>query len=231
MKPFKFKEFQVLQSPQVFRVGTDGVLLGALCNLKGVNKVLEVGTGTGLISLMIAQRNKDVQILALDVASEAVELSKQNFSYSPFAQRLEVKEMDFTSFSSNSTYDLIVSNPPYFLPNSSIKDKTARQQLTLDFPSLFLAAKRNLASEGCLSLIVPKEAELEVLCEAEKVNLFLSRAVEIKGISGGEIRRLVLEFSTLEQERIKEEFTIESAPRVYSEQYLELTKDFHVFRS
>ena len=90
MKPFRFQQFSIQQSKNVFRVGTDGVLLGALCSLSSPNNILEVGTGSGLISLMLAQRESSAEILAIDINSEAIELAGINFKNSPFSDRLKI---------------------------------------------------------------------------------------------------------------------------------------------
>lgn len=113
MKPFRFQQFSVQQSKNVFRVGTDGVLLGALCSLSSPKNILEVGTGSGLISLMLAQRESSAKILAIDINSEAIELAGINFKNSPFSDRLEIKFQDFKNFESDEKFDLIVCNPPF----------------------------------------------------------------------------------------------------------------------
>lgn len=137
MKPFHFKQFSILQDKNVFRVGTDGVLLGALVSCEAASKVLEVGTGTGLISLMTAQRNPRAEILALDINEKAVELAGQNFSNSPFRDRLGAELFDFKNYISEEKFDLILSNPPYFEQmDFSQKDVLARQQVELNFEQL-----------------------------------------------------------------------------------------------
>ncbi|MDO5616038.1 MAG: methyltransferase domain-containing protein, partial [Cruoricaptor ignavus] len=98
MKAFRFQQFEIKQSPNVFRVGTDGVLLGAMCDISGAKNILEIGTGTGLISLMLAQRNRKAEILAIDINPEAVILAKENFAQSPFSERMKVELADFKTF-------------------------------------------------------------------------------------------------------------------------------------
>lgn len=229
LKPFQFQEFQICQSSKVFRVGTDGVLLGALANCKDTLRVLEAGSGTGVISLMLAQRNKIAQITAIDIDMNAVELSGQNFQLSPFSSRLETKVQDFKTFRSLEKYDLIVSNPPFFLENNSEKDRVARQRVHLDFFELFQGAKDNLSTEGRLSLIVPFESKREILDAAKNFGFFLERIVEIKGIEKGPVVRLIMEFRLFDTATEKELLTLEEQPRKYTKEYLELTRDFHVF--
>ena len=229
MKTFQFKFFQILQDKSVFRVGTDGVLLGALANVKFAKNILEIGTGTGLISLMLTQRNTNAIISALDIDDNAVYLAKQNFDNSIFSNRLTVIHQDFKQFQSAILFDLIVSNPPYFPENNSEKDVIARQFVTLDFKNLVKKASSLLSNSGILSIIIPEQSGKNLVKYAEEFNLFLVRKINIRGIENGEVKRLILEFSKTETPLETLDFTIEKSPRKYSDQYLELTKDFHVF--
>lgn len=230
MKPFTFKQFQIQQSKNVFRVGTDGVLLGALANIESASHVLEVGTGTGLISLMLAQRNSYAYFLGLDINEEAVALTKLNFENSPFQERLKNNHQDFKTFETECKFDLIVSNPPYFEESGSEKDKIARQTVELNFRQLIEKTAALLTENGLFSVIIPVEAGDIFVQIASENNLFLNRKVNIKGIKNSNIKRLVLEFSQIEKITEESEFIIEKSPRIYSDQYLELTKEFHVFK-
>lgn len=229
MRPFKFKQFEIQQSENVFRVGTDGVLLGALADVEKASHVLEVGTGTGLISLMLAQRNPQASFLGLDINQDAAELTKTNFENAPFQARLKNKHQDFKTFKTEEKYDLIVSNPPYFEESQSDKDKIARQTVELNFRQLIVKAAQLLSEKGLLSVIIPVEAGNVFMVIAAKNFLFLSRKINIRGIENSKIKRLILEFSSTEKEINESDFIIEKSPRKYSDSYLELTKEFHVF--
>ncbi|QCX53322.1 tRNA1(Val) (adenine(37)-N6)-methyltransferase [Elizabethkingia sp. JS20170427COW] len=226
MKKFRFKQFEISQSPQVFRVGTDGVLLGASATIHSFRKALEIGTGTGLISLMLAQRNPELTILAIDINEEAAHLAQENFKNSPFSERLHAQLSDFNLFPTEENYDLVVSNPPYFEAEES-KDLIARHQVTLNFEQLISKSAQVLTSKGILSVIIPHLASLQFEQIAEKHRLSLFKKIQIRGIEGGEIKRCILEFSKTKTEPIFTEFIIEDSPRKYSAQYQELTKDFH----
>ncbi|VXA95720.1 MULTISPECIES: tRNA1(Val) (adenine(37)-N6)-methyltransferase [Chryseobacterium] len=230
MKSFKFKQFEIQQSKNVFRVGTDGVLLGSLANVDNVSKVLEVGTGTGLISLMLAQRNSQADFLGIDINEEAVNLTKSNFENSLFYLRLKNIFQDFKAFQSEEKFDLIVSNPPYFEESDSEKDKLARQTVELNFLQLISKSSELLSENGILSVIIPSEAGNDFVRIAHENQLFLIRQVNIKGIENSKVKRLILEFSLTKKELEESEFIIEKSPRQYSDQYLELTKEFHVFK-
>jgi len=230
VKPFTFKQFEIQQSKDVFRVGTDGVLLGALADVELASHVLEVGTGTGLISLMLAQRNPHAEFLGLDINEDAVQLTRLNFENSPFRLRLKNSHQDFKTFETSDRFDLIVSNPPYFEESGSEKDKIARQTIELNFSQLIARAAELLSGSGIFSVIIPVEAGEIFVSIGKKNNLYLKRKINIKGIEGSKTKRLILEFSSEAKEVDESDFIIEKSPRQYSDQYLELTKEFHVFK-
>ena len=229
MKPFRFQQFSIQQSKDVFRVGTDGVLLGAMCNVKNAKKILEIGTGTGLISLMLAQRNVSAKILAIDINENAVKLASENFRNSIFNENLKVELKDFKNFETNENFDLVVCNPPFFQENASAKAVLARQQVELNFRNLVEKSTEIITKKGILSIILPSEAATDVKSLAEEFNLYLVREINIYGIEGGNLKRNILEFSLAQKPLEISDFVIEKSPREYSDQYLELTKDFHVF--
>lgn len=230
MKPFTFKQFEIQQSKDVFRVGTDGVLLGALADVELASHVLEVGTGTGLISLMLAQRNPHAEFLGLDINEDAAQLTSLNFENSPFRLRLKNSHQDFKTFETSDRFDLIVSNPPYFEESGSEKDKIARQTVELNFSQLITRAAELLSGSGIFSVIIPVEAGEIFVSIGKENNLYLKRKINIKGIEGSKTKRLILEFSSEAKEVDESDFIIEKSPRQYSDQYLELTKEFHVFK-
>ena len=229
MKPFRFQQFSIQQSKDVFRVGTDGVLLGAMCNVKNAKKILEIGTGTGLISLMLAQRNVSAKISAIDINENAVKLASENFRNSIFNENLKVELKDFKNFETNENFDLVVCNPPFFEENASAKDVLARQQVELNFRNLVEKSTEIITKKGILSIILPSEAATDVKSLAEEFNLYLVRKINIYGIEGGNLKRNILEFSLAQKPLEISDFVIEKSPREYSDQYLNLTKNFHVF--
>lgn len=229
MKPFRFQQFSIQQSKDVFRVGTDGVLLGAMCNVTNAKKILEIGTGTGLISLMLAQRNVSAKISAIDINENAVKLASENFRNSIFNENLKVELKDFKNFETNENFDLVVCNPPFFEENASAKDVLARQQVELNFRNLVEKSTEIITKKGILSIILPSEAATDVKSLAEEFNLYLVSEINIFGIEGGNLKRNILEFSLAQKPLEISDFVIEKSPREYSDQYLNLTKNFHVF--
>lgn len=229
MKPFRFQQFSVHQNEKVFRVGTDAVLLGALCTCADARNVLEVGCGTGIVSLMVAQRNTSAEIFAIDISPEAVKLASENFSTSVFSGRLTCREADYRHLQTSEKYDLIISNPPYFEKNASSKDVLARQHVELNFHHLIHQSAKLLAALGLFSVIIPSDAAEHFSRLCEEVGLKISRKVTVFGIEGGAVKRNILEFCFSPKNLVKEDFVIEKSPRKYSDQYLELTREFHVF--
>ncbi|WHF51221.1 methyltransferase [Chryseobacterium gotjawalense] len=229
MKPFHFKQFSIQQSKKVFRVGTDGVLLGAASTVNNAKNILEVGTGTGLISLMLAQRNPEADIHAIDINENAVELAVENFENSPFRNRLKVFLQDYKNFNSKEKYDLIVSNPPYFEENGSQKDITARQQTELSFGFLVDKSLDLLSEKGFLSVIIPFDSGVLFEEYCFKKSLYLHNKIQICGIKNSKPKRLILEFGFHKKETNESELVIEKSPRKYTDEYLKLTEEFHQF--
>ena len=229
MKPFRFKQFIILQEADVFRVGTDAMLLGAFASVGEASNILEIGTGTGVVSLMIAQRNSTAEIIAIDINPAAVALAENNFKNSPFSERLSVILEDLKEFQPLEKFDLIICNPPFFEINDSIKDVLARQQTELNFEQLVFNAGALLSNSGTLSIIIPSEVTSKVEDLALKQSLFLNRKINIYGIKGGVLKRNILEFSPIQKSLKTIDFAIEKSPRNYSDAYLELTKEFHFF--
>lgn len=230
MKPFSFKQFNINQSEKVFRIGTDAVLLGALAGVFGKQNILEIGTGTGIISLMLAQRNSEASITAIDINLEAVGLARENFENAPFKERLKAFEKDFKTFDNSDKFDFVVSNPPYFDANSSTKDILARQRIELDFSDLICNTAKILSVDGIFSVIIPADERAKFINLSKEHQLYLTRKIDVYGIAGGTLRRNILEFSKNSLSPKVETFIIEKAPRQFSEQYLQATKDFHLFK-
>ncbi len=232
MKPFHFQQFSVQQHSEVFRVGTDGVLLGALAQIEETTaSVLEVGTGSGIITLMLAQRYPEATFAAIDINPLAARLAGNNFKASPWSNRLTATVADFRNFETKFTVNHIVCNPPYFEANDSGKDLWARQQLLLTFSDLIQTSSKMLASSGKLSVIIPADSEKTFTEISEQHQLFKSRQVMIFGRRGGQPKRVVLEYiKNTNVQLSEEELVLENNPREYSQEYLELTKDFHIFK-
>ena len=225
MSGFRFKQFSVEQDDVAMKVGTDGVLLGAWAECDGARRILDIGTGTGVIALQMAQRNPTAQVQAVEIDETAAHRARANFDNSPWAERLEVQE-----FSPTEKFDLIISNPPYFIDSllpPDAKRSTARHTHDLTFEELDRAVCRLLAENGKFALILP-------VTEFEKylslTQLHLVRRCDVCPIEGGAAKRVMGEFAKQKPTEIAHEnIAIERGQRGdYTDEYCALTKDFYL---
>ncbi len=229
---FRFKRFSVVNERSAMKVGTDGVLLGAWCTVHGMDRILDVGTGCGVIALMLAQRAENAQIDGLEIDAEAADEARLNFASSEWGSRLLVQCADYKWFTNESKYDLIVSNPPFFsagvLPTGNERTM-ARHTTELTFSDLIGKSAELLTEDGLLAIIVPADAETEIMYHAEKNGLRLKRICRVKGTPQSEPKRIMCEFSKSYPREIEEnEIVIEYSPLNFTEEYIRLTKDFYL---
>lgn len=213
------------------KVGTDGVLLGAWTDLSQSRRILDIGTGTGLIALMAAQRTSEARITAIDIDAEAVSQARQNFQASPWSNRLEALLQDVCTYSSATGFDTIVSNPPYFIDSLKCPDSqrsTARHTDTLDIRRLMDKAAELLVPDGRFSLILPAEQTEDLLHTAEAQGLYPSRWTNVITRPGLPPKRSLVEFRKTVQDCRMNELVVELERHVYSEEYIALTKDFYL---
>lgn len=233
MKPFRLKQCTILQKPEVFKVGTDALLLGSLADVQTTRNLLEVGAGCGVVSLMLAQKQPLAQILAIDIQPEAAELSQLNFQLSPFSLRLKAENISIQNLSPTQKFDSLVCNPPFYESTSMLHSSHAhaRQQITLDFHDLFLFGKELITPSGNLQLIYPYKMKDEVRKIAEKHRLYANRIVEIKGNPQSNWVRVFGSFSFTKEPSLSETLTLETQRGKFTQEYLQLTQAFHCFSS
>lgn len=228
---FKFKQFTVYHDKCAMKVGTDGVLLGAWCAVNGARRILDVGTGTGLIALMAAQRS-EASITALDIDAAAVEQARENCAASPWAARIEVVPADFCNYRSDVLFDCIVSNPPYFVEDVHCPDKQrnmARHTAGLTFASLLERVGALLSDTGHFSVVLPSVAVADFVYQALQRNLYLSKRTQVCTKSGVEPKRTLLEFSRVNETCQESVLTIETEHHKYTPEFTELVKDFYLY--
>ncbi len=205
---FKFKQFTVYQEKCAMKIGTDGVLLGAWASLKhNPNSVLDIGTGTGVIALQLAQRSDAELIDALEIDDNAYEQAVENFEQSPWNNRLFCYHISLEEFTKeiDEKYDLIVSNPPFYndeFESNSRARNTARFTSALSFNNLLDSVSKLLSERGSFSVIIPFKEEVNFIDLAEKNNLFISKICRVKGSPNSEITRSLLEFSFYKKEKL-----------------------------
>lgn len=214
------------------KIGTDGVLLGAWADIEDDSRILDVGTGTGLIALMLAQRNASAEIVGVDISHEAIEEARDNFLNSPWAKRLSVTEGDVCSFESNEKFDHIVSNPPYFVDSLHSPDSLrtmARHTSSLKFEDLVTSAVRLLRPGGRLSVILPTECAMQFRFAAFG-RLWLRRQLNVVTKAGDTPRRTLMEFCLCDKPLMPSVATLIMRHRdsSYTEEYRQLTEDFYI---
>lgn len=227
---FRFKEFEINQEGCAMKINTDGVLLGAYVQVNNPYRILDIGTGTGVIALMLAQRFQDANIDAVEIDIEAYQTSLNNFKHSPFASRIQGNLGSFEDLQKANKYDLIVSNPPFYtnsLHNPDARKKIARHADFDFFKNLIDFAKTNLSDNGQLDLILPNELAEYVINEGKRQGLHLIKLVAIKSFSDSEVIRNIISLSRQTTEAFKkEEFVIYQEKGVYSEAYRTILKPF-----
>ncbi len=233
-KPFKFKEFTVHQDKTAMKVGTDGVLLGAWVTLnESINSALDIGTGTGLIALQLAQRDEIELIDAIEIEPNAYEQSVENFENSDWGNRLFCYHASLQEFVKeiDEKYDLIISNPPYY--NDTFKEldinrALARHTKSLSFKELLSATAKLLSKTGTCAFIIPFHEESNFLAFAEENQLFPTRITRVKGNINTGFKRSLLQLSFLKIKPKIDELTIEIERHVYTETYKKLVEDFYL---
>ncbi|MCD7848911.1 MAG: methyltransferase [Parabacteroides sp.] len=231
---FQFKQFTIRHDKCAMKVGTDGVLLGAWAATEGCDRILGIGTGTGLIALMLAQRSKAV-IDAIDIDAGACLQAEENAEASPFAGRIRVIHSGLADFASTAAcqYDLIVSNPPYFADSLKCPDRqrsTARHTDTLPLDALLHDGRKLLAPGGRLALILPYDRKEHLMDCIRKENLFPSREISVIPVPGAQPKRILIELTAeMPASPVSTgELTIEIERHRYTGEYIDLTKDFYL---
>ncbi len=235
MSVFQFKQFSVNQDQTAMKIGTDGVLLGAWTPIENNPKsVLDIGTGTGIIALMLAQRSNAEQIDALEIDESAYEQTVENFENSPWGDRLFCFHAGLDEFvdDTEDEYDLIVSNPPFYSEEYRSENEQrdlARFQGAMPFEELVEAADLLLSENGIFSVIIPFNEEDRFIELCEEVELFPIKVTRVKGSPNTKIIRSLLAFKRYELAVLTaDELVIEISRHEYTPEYVSLTKDFYI---
>ena len=234
-KYFRFKHFTVWHDRCAMKVGTDGVLLGAWSPVtSGSANILDIGTGSGLIALMLAQRCPKADIDAIDIDCAAIEQARENFSASPWSGRLLARCISLQSFAkeTDKRYELIVSNPPYFvdsLKNPDVRRQAARHTDTLDYSDLVYCASKLLSTSGTLALILPAEAREKMMYYAGESGLNVRQMTNVYSKPGKPVKRVLMSLSKGDAAKYTEsDLYIESEDSPRSEAYSSLTEEFYL---
>ena len=229
---FSFKQFTIYQDRCIFKVGTDGVMLGAFADVSGIKTILDIGTGTGLIALMLAQRC-EAEITAIEPDINSFEQACSNVRQSKWSQRIRVIHTDLQKYITESQkFDLIVSNPPYFIDSLKNPDPgkaAARHNVTLNSTDLLRGISGLLKNNGKAQVIMPYTEGSILIAEAHDFGLFCNDILKIKPLPSGEVRRLILTFSRKKYKPTEKFLTIEHGKRhEFTQEYIDLTKDLYL---
>ena len=233
-KPFKFKEFTINQDQCAMKVGTDGVLLGAWTSIdKNPFSILDIGAGTGILSLMLAQRAHAELIDAIEIDDSAFEQCVENFEQSQWGDRLFCYHASLAEFTEeiDDAYDLIICNPPFYSEDyktDSTQRDLARFQDAMPFENLIENVSKLLSENGIFSVVIPFKEETNFIQIASKYKLYPNRVLQVQGNPSSGIKRSLIEFSFRVSETIIESLIIETERHQYTEDYIKLTKDFYL---
>ncbi len=233
-EPFKFKQFTIHQDRCAMKVGTDGVLLGAWTSLENnPHSILDIGSGTGLIALQLAQRSAAQTIDAIELDENAYEQCVGNFEASDWSDRLFCYHASLQEYVEelDDTYDLIVSNPPFYTEDFGSVSGTramARQEHSLPFEELISSVAKLLSDQGEFALIIPHKEEGNIIRLAGQFDLLPKKIMRVKGNPTSATKRSLLQFSFTAQELKMEELVIEIGRHEYTPEYQELTQVFYL---
>lgn len=232
---FQFKQFNINDDNCAMKVGTDGVLLGAWCPIDNNPKsILDIGTGTGLIALMLAQRTDAEQIDAFDIDENAFEQATENFENSTFADRLYCFHAGLDEFieEPEDEYDLIVSNPPFFVEDFKSTNEArnlARFVGAMPFEELIEATDLLLSENGIFAVIIPFKEEENFIDLAADYELYPIKITRVRGTFTTPIVRSLVAFKRFEMPvSTADELVIEISRHQYTDDYINITKDFYL---
>lgn len=226
---FDFKQFSVANKLSAMPISTDSVLIGAWCYVEGSVRAIDVGTGTGVIALMLAQRNHELTIDAVDIDQNSVIEASGNFDRSPWSNRLNVKLADFNEW--QGKYDLIVSNPPYFVDgiySSNESRAQARHTQTLTYHQLIAHGSDLLNDVGRLAFITPFDLRTKVVELVTFSRLNISRVCEVTSVEGKSPKRIMWELTVAKSPLIREKLVIRDANGNVTNVYRSLCSDFYL---
>jgi len=229
---FSFKEFTIFQDKAAFKVGTDGVLLGAYADIANKKRILDIGSGTGLLAIMLAQRS-GAEIVTIEPDQESFFQACDNVSGCKWSSKIKVVNTDLQSYDPGTgNFDLIVTNPPYFsnsLKNPDPRKSATRHNDSLSSDDLLSGVTQLLAERGIFQLIMPYVEGTIFIAEASNYGLFCNNILKIRPLPSSEIRRAIMTFSREKLKATEKFLTIESGARhEFTEDYKNLTKDFYL---
>tara|TARA_B100000900_G_C20585512_1_gene719370 strand:+ start:1390 stop:2094 length:705 start_codon:yes stop_codon:yes gene_type:complete len=232
MSSFRFKHFSIRQNKTAMKVGTDTILFGSWLKLSINQKlILDVGTGTGLLALMMAQKSANIKITGLEIDQNAYHQAVDNSSLSPWKNRIRIIHTDARIWSTYDKFDLIISNPPYFsnsLTSNYISKRHARHQQSFSLSDLVDLWKKQGSNNSELSCILPVNEAEKLIALIDENGFFMKKYTKVKPKSTSNPNRIMLLFVKENVSILKSELYIRNDDGTYSDEYIELTKDYYL---
>lgn len=232
---FHFKQFSIAQERAAMKLSTDGVLLGAWTNVKNASKILDIGTGTGILALMMAQKSKKSStITAVEIDEHACLDAKMNFNNSPFGAKISLFHSSIQQFSLNTSekFDLIISNPPYYTDGTSSSDSkvaTVKHAIKLPHAELLESVSKLLNENGSFNLILPHVEGLKFIKLANDLGLYPTQLTHVISVEGRPIERLLIVLKKTKENKKEDQLIIKSKDNnLFTDKYMSLTKDFYL---
>ena len=228
---FRFKQFDITQDKCAMKINTDGVLLAAWAQVNSAKTILDIGTGTGVLALMMAQKNPAAIIDAIDIDEDAFLQAKENFINSKWSERLRAHHIALQNFTPEQKYDTIISNPPYFiddLKTDNPQKNIAKHSVALNYAELINGISFLLNKNGCAFIAIPAFNYPLLMNEAEKHNLFVNNKTDVISIAGKAAYLSLIKLSRKEGLLIEETLTISNPDNSFTSEYTALTKDFYL---
>jgi tRNA1Val (adenine37-N6)-methyltransferase len=218
------------------KVGTDSIMLGSWVRTKNAQRILDIGTGSGLLGIMLAQKTQDTCLIdGIDIDASAISQAKENAKNCPWPQRLTFYYISLQKISFGEGYDLIVCNPPYFPINvranktSSVQNRPhARQTIELDHPTLLQAVTKHLSASGQFCCVLPEQAAKIFIVNAENLGLYCTRELQVQSKQHTHVTRFLLEFGRIKKVKKCEKLSIYNQLGSYSKEYIALCKDYYL---
>jgi tRNA1Val (adenine37-N6)-methyltransferase len=229
MSVFHFKEFSIEQSNAALKVGTDSMLLGAFARFESPKNILDIGTGTGVLSLMVAQKYPKTSITALEIDESAALCARTNFDTNSLGKNISCIQTSLQNFETEQLFDGIISNPPYFeesLKNTNQQKARARHTDSLPYEDLILGIKRLLTANGLCWIICPFENAFKIKALISNNQLFLKERIQVESKKGSPVRTILC-FGNINIQISESTFVIRDEDNRYSKEYVDLTEDFH----